>query len=97
MPGTVVSIAVEDGATVDAGATVLTIEAMKMERALVAPHAGTVRVSVRVGDLVRRDQVVAIVETHVETHLEPNVETHLEAKGHKPATRKSETKKDTRA
>jgi acetyl-CoA/propionyl-CoA carboxylase biotin carboxyl carrier protein len=89
MPGTVVSIAVEDGTEVDAGATVLTIEAMKMERALLAPHAGTVRVSVRAGDLVRRDQVVAVVEPHAE----PLAET----KGHKPATTKSETKKDKRA
>ena len=87
------SVAVEDGATVEAGATVLTIEAMKMERALVAPHAGTVRVSVRVADLVRRDQVVAIVEPGVE----PGVEPHITSKGHKPATTKSETKKDAHA
>lgn len=68
MPGTVVSIAVEEGARVDAGATVLTIEAMKMEHALVAPHSGVVRLRVRSGDLVRRDHVVAVVEP------EPNQE-----------------------
>ncbi|MEO8528850.1 MAG: biotin carboxylase N-terminal domain-containing protein [Pseudolysinimonas sp.] len=62
MPGTVAAVTVEDGAAVEAGATILTIEAMKMEHALVAPHAGTVRISVRPGDLVRRDQVVAVVE-----------------------------------
>jgi acetyl-CoA/propionyl-CoA carboxylase biotin carboxyl carrier protein len=66
MPGTVVSIAVDDDAAVAAGTTLLTIEAMKMERSLLAPHAGTVRVSVRVGDLVRRDQVVAVVEPYPE-------------------------------
>jgi acetyl-CoA/propionyl-CoA carboxylase biotin carboxyl carrier protein len=68
MPGTVVSVAVDDGARVDAGATVLTIEAMKMEHALVAPHSGVVRLRVRSGDLVRRDHVVAVVEPEPETH-----------------------------
>src|SRR5690606_9992853 len=55
MPGTVVSVGVADGDPVAAGAAVLTIEAMKMEHALAAPHAGTVRLRVRPGDLVRRD------------------------------------------
>jgi acetyl-CoA/propionyl-CoA carboxylase, biotin carboxylase, biotin carboxyl carrier protein len=64
MPGTVAAVAVEDGATVEAGATVLTLEAMKMEHALVAPHAGTVSLRVHPGDLVRRDQVVAVVTPH---------------------------------
>lgn len=67
MPGTVVSVAVEDGARVESGATVLTIEAMKMEHALVAPHSGVVRLRVRSGDLVRRDHVVAIVEPDLDT------------------------------
>jgi acetyl-CoA/propionyl-CoA carboxylase biotin carboxyl carrier protein len=68
MPGTVVSVAVDDGSRVDAGATVLTIEAMKMEHALVAPHSGVVRLRVRSGDLVRRDHVVAVVDPDPETH-----------------------------
>jgi acetyl-CoA/propionyl-CoA carboxylase biotin carboxyl carrier protein len=72
MPGTVVSVAVDDGARVDAGATVLTIEAMKMEHALVAPHSGVVRLRVRSGDLVRRDHVVAVVEPDLDT--QPNQE-----------------------
>jgi pyruvate carboxylase len=38
----VVTIAVEDGATVAAGDTVATIEAMKMEASITAPVAGTV-------------------------------------------------------
>ncbi|MEO7746422.1 MAG: biotin/lipoyl-containing protein, partial [Actinomycetota bacterium] len=38
----VVSLAVEVGATVAAGATVATIEAMKMEAAITTPVAGTV-------------------------------------------------------
>jgi acetyl-CoA/propionyl-CoA carboxylase biotin carboxyl carrier protein len=62
MPGTVVSVPVADGDRVAAGDTIVTVEAMKMESPLVAPVAGIVRVSVRVGDLVRRDQVVAVIE-----------------------------------
>jgi acetyl-CoA/propionyl-CoA carboxylase biotin carboxyl carrier protein len=62
MPGTVVAVPVADGDAVEAGATIVTVEAMKMESALTAPVAGVVRVSVRVGDLVKRDQVVAVIE-----------------------------------
>jgi len=39
----VVSLRVVEGDTVDAGATVATIEAMKMEAAITAPRAGTVK------------------------------------------------------
>jgi len=39
----VVTISVEEGASVEAGATVATIEAMKMEASITAPIAGTVR------------------------------------------------------
>ncbi|WP_309708529.1 acetyl-CoA carboxylase biotin carboxyl carrier protein subunit, partial [Pseudolysinimonas sp.] len=66
MPGTVVMLAVDDGAHVESGATVLSVEAMKMEHALVAPHSGTVRLRVRSGELVRLDQVVAVVEPDLE-------------------------------
>ena len=38
----VVTLAVESGATVEQGATVATIEAMKMEASITAPRAGTV-------------------------------------------------------
>ena len=38
----VVSLAVEQGATVEAGATVATIEAMKMEASITTPVGGTV-------------------------------------------------------
>jgi acetyl-CoA/propionyl-CoA carboxylase biotin carboxyl carrier protein len=62
MPGTVVAVPVSDGETVEAGATIVTVEAMKMEHALTAPVAGVVRIDVAVGDLVRRDQVVAHIE-----------------------------------
>ncbi|MBW9093907.1 ATP-grasp domain-containing protein [Microbacterium jejuense] len=62
MPGAVVAVHVADGATVAAGERIATIEAMKMEHPVTAPHAGTVRVDVAVGDQVRRDQVLAHVK-----------------------------------
>ncbi len=62
MPGTVVTVAVADGEAVAAGAVLVTVEAMKMEHALTAPHAGVVRLTIRPGDLVRRDEVVARVD-----------------------------------
>jgi acetyl-CoA/propionyl-CoA carboxylase biotin carboxyl carrier protein len=62
MPGTVVAVPVTDGDYVEAGDTIVAVEAMKMEHALTAPVSGTVRIEVAVGDLVRRDQVVATIE-----------------------------------
>ncbi|WP_425953880.1 acetyl/propionyl/methylcrotonyl-CoA carboxylase subunit alpha [Xylanimonas sp. McL0601] len=62
MPGTVTAVPVADGDAVEPGATVVVVEAMKMEHALAAPRGGTVRLRVRPGDLVRLDQVVAVVE-----------------------------------
>ena len=64
MPGTVVQVAVRDGDAVEAGALLATIEAMKMEHPVTAPLAGTVRLSLQPGHLVRRDQVVATIEPH---------------------------------
>ncbi|HOA87578.1 MAG TPA: biotin carboxylase N-terminal domain-containing protein [Microbacteriaceae bacterium] len=61
MPGTVVALAVADGAEVEAGAVIATIEAMKMEHPAVAAAAGTVRLEVAIGDRVSRDQVLARV------------------------------------
>ena len=62
MPGTVVQVAVRDGDAVEAGALLATIEAMKMEHPLTAPLAGTVRIALQPGHLVRRDQIVATIE-----------------------------------
>jgi 3-methylcrotonyl-CoA carboxylase alpha subunit len=42
LPGTVVAVAVARGDVVAAGATLMVLEAMKMEHAVLAPHAGTV-------------------------------------------------------
>jgi acetyl-CoA/propionyl-CoA carboxylase biotin carboxyl carrier protein len=59
MPGAVVAVHVSDGATVAAGDRLLTIEAMKMEHPVVAPHTGTVDLHAARGEQVRRDQIVA--------------------------------------
>ncbi|MHC2998060.1 acetyl/propionyl/methylcrotonyl-CoA carboxylase subunit alpha [Microbacterium sp. HJ5] len=61
MPGAVVALHVENGAAVAEGDRIVTIEAMKMEHPVVAPHAGVVRLDVATGDQVRRDQVLAHV------------------------------------
>ena len=61
MPGTVVAVAVADGARVTAGQPLLSVEAMKMEHQLTAPVAGTVSLNLRPGDLVKADQVLAVV------------------------------------
>ncbi|HCS62161.1 MAG TPA: acetyl/propionyl-CoA carboxylase subunit alpha [Microbacterium sp.] len=61
MPGSVVAVHVEDGSAVSAGQPLVSIEAMKMEHPVLAPHDGTARLLVAVGDQTRRDQAVAIV------------------------------------
>ncbi|ACZ31119.1 Carbamoyl-phosphate synthase L chain ATP- binding protein [Xylanimonas cellulosilytica DSM 15894] len=63
MPGTVAAVTVADGESVAPGATVVVVEAMKMEHPLTAPRGGTVRLRVQPGDQVRLDQVVAVVES----------------------------------
>jgi propionyl-CoA carboxylase alpha chain len=64
MPGTVVSVAVADGDQVAAGATVLVLEAMKMQHTVTAPHAGTVTaLSARTGAQVAAGDVLAVVST----------------------------------
>ncbi|MEM7324034.1 MAG: biotin carboxylase N-terminal domain-containing protein [Actinomycetota bacterium] len=63
MPGTIIAVAVEPGAEVAAGDTLLVMEAMKMELAVAASTAGTVTsVPVSVGDSVEAGQVLAVVE-----------------------------------
>ena len=63
MPGIVLAVHASPGAAVEAGDALVTLEAMKMEHVVVAPGPGTVReLPVRVGDQVRRGQVVAILE-----------------------------------
>jgi acetyl-CoA/propionyl-CoA carboxylase biotin carboxyl carrier protein len=53
MQGTIVKVAVEDGAQVEAGDLVVVIEAMKMEQPLNAHKAGTITgLSAAVGEVV---------------------------------------------
>jgi acetyl-CoA/propionyl-CoA carboxylase, biotin carboxylase, biotin carboxyl carrier protein len=59
MPGAVVAVSVDDGAQVEAGAVVVTVEAMKMEHALTAPVDGVVELLVAVGDQVKVGQPLA--------------------------------------
>jgi acetyl-CoA/propionyl-CoA carboxylase biotin carboxyl carrier protein len=61
MPGSVVAVHVADGVEVRAGDPLVSIEAMKMEHLVVAPHDGVAHVLVALGDQVRRDQPVARV------------------------------------
>jgi len=63
MPGTVVRVAVEAGATVTAGDVVLVLEAMKMQHTVTAPHDGTVtEINVEPGAQVAAGEVLAVVE-----------------------------------
>ena len=59
MPGTVISVEAVTGDRVEAGDTLVVVEAMKMEHKLVASVPGEVTVHVAPGDLVKLDQLVA--------------------------------------
>jgi acetyl-CoA/propionyl-CoA carboxylase biotin carboxyl carrier protein len=62
MPGAVVALHVADGAEVEAGDAVASVEAMKMEHVLRAPTRGRVVLRAAVGEQVASDQVVASIE-----------------------------------
>ena len=63
MPGAVVRVLVEVGATVTAGQTLVVLEAMKMEHTVAAPAAGVVtQVLVGAGQQVDAGSVLAVVE-----------------------------------
>ncbi len=62
MPGKVVKVLVGVGDAVEPGATLLILEAMKMEQPVKAPVAGTVSsLAVAVGEQVEADQLLAVV------------------------------------
>jgi biotin carboxyl carrier protein len=64
--GTVLTVAVEAGETVAAGALICVIEAMKMENEITAPHAGIVKaVEVTPGQTVRIGARLAVVDAAV--------------------------------
>ena len=63
MPGTVVRVLAEPGATVAAGQPLVVLEAMKMEHTVAAPGDGVLgEVHVSAGDQVDTGQVLAVVE-----------------------------------
>jgi len=66
MPGTVVQLRVEPGATVSAGETLVVLESMKMEISIAAPRDGVVAaVRVAAGDQVDRGAVlIELAEEH---------------------------------
>jgi excisionase family DNA binding protein len=67
MPGRVIAVRTTVGASVSAHATVLVIEAMKMEHAVVTPLAGRVtQLHVREGQQVRRGDLLAEVSAEAE-------------------------------
>jgi acetyl-CoA/propionyl-CoA carboxylase biotin carboxyl carrier protein len=62
MHGTILSISVSRGDTVEAGQPVAVLEAMKMETAIAAPARGTIEeVRVRAGQVVEPGQVLALI------------------------------------
>ena len=63
LPGTVVALLAEEGATLEKGAPILTLEVMKMEQTLRAPFAGVLKViKCKVGDIVQEGVELAEVE-----------------------------------
>ena len=63
MPGKVMRILVEKGASVEKGDGVLVVEAMKMQNELKSPKAGTVKdIRVEEGSTVAAGDVLAIIE-----------------------------------
>jgi acetyl-CoA/propionyl-CoA carboxylase biotin carboxyl carrier protein len=62
MPGRVIALRAAEGASVEAGAPVVVMEAMKMEHAVMSPIAGTVtRMAVAEGQQVQRGDLLAEV------------------------------------
>ncbi|MFJ9109323.1 biotin carboxylase N-terminal domain-containing protein [Streptomyces sp. NPDC102283] len=62
MPGTVTVVKVAVGDAVEAGQSLLVVEAMKMEHVISAPHAGTVtELDITAGATVAMDQILAVV------------------------------------
>jgi acetyl-CoA/propionyl-CoA carboxylase biotin carboxyl carrier protein len=63
MQGTIVKVAVSDGDTVESGATIVVLEAMKMEQPLTAHKAGTISgLSAEVGAVVTSGTVICEIK-----------------------------------
>jgi biotin carboxyl carrier protein len=63
IPGTILEVYVKEGQEVPAGEKLLKYEAMKMQTILEMPFTGTIKeVNVSVGDKVRKDQLMILLE-----------------------------------
>jgi 3-methylcrotonyl-CoA carboxylase alpha subunit len=63
LPGTVVAILAKEGAMLEKGAPILTLEVMKMEQTLRAPFAGVLKkIKCKVGDIVQEGVELAELE-----------------------------------
>ena len=63
MPGKVVRVLAEGGATVEKGAGVVVVEAMKMQNEMKSPRDGVVvSINVKPGDTVNAGDVLAVIE-----------------------------------
>ena len=63
MPGKVVRVQIEAGASVEKGAGLVVVEAMKMQNEMKSPRAGVVvSINVKAGDTVNAGDVLAVVE-----------------------------------
>lgn len=72
MPGTVIAVPVESGADVEAGQTLLVLEAMKMQHSISAPSDGVVEIAVKVGQQVSAGDVLAVVSANEPAHEAAN-------------------------
>lgn len=62
MPGKVVRVLLEAGATVEKGTGIVVVEAMKMQNEMKSPRDGVVSINVKPGDTVNAGDVLAVVE-----------------------------------
>jgi glutaconyl-CoA decarboxylase len=62
MPGKILKVMVQQGASVSAGQAIVVLEAMKMENEIFAPSAGTVtEVRCKEGDSVNTGDVLVVI------------------------------------
>jgi 3-methylcrotonyl-CoA carboxylase alpha subunit len=66
LPGIVVALLAQEGAALEMGAPILTLEVMKMEQTLRAPYAGVLKkIRCKVGDIVQEGFELAEIESAV--------------------------------
>ncbi len=62
MPGDIVKLTCEDGEQIEAGTTVIVMEAMKMQLEVKSRRAGTITYKVNAGTSVKAEQTLAVIE-----------------------------------